>query len=264
MQILPTLLSQRKESDEICVIELYVIHLRTGPIYLASCDQDIVYNGQAFISIPIERGTISKTVDKAIDNMSLKIADVDYDKLLYLLNGFDFRGCNVDILQILYPESLSNASIYRWVFSGYIDAPVFENGEFSCNVRGRLPNIECPNRSFQLTCNSEFGDESCGISKGIGSGYTQVGSNSSYISYGGGNMGNWWQDGIITINGESRQIKSSYDWIIVTYPFFQQITAGMPFTIQRGCDKTTVGCNRHNNRRNYSGYLSIPWETTYR
>lgn len=266
MLILPALLSERKDSSEICVIELYRLKLRTGTVYIAACDEDIEFMNQTFISIPIQRETINKSVDNVVDSTSLKIADVDYAKLAYILNGFDFRGCDVEIVQVLYPECLKDPSLCRWVYTGYIDSPSYEAGVFSCTLKARFPNIEVPNRSCQLFCNAEFGDpDDCGMSKDIRVITIATGSNQGEIFYGDNDMNHHWDDGVITIGGESRMIRESTDKIYLAYPFIQDIYVGETATIERGCDKTQKTCReRFNNTINFSGFPSIPWESVYR
>lgn len=265
MIILPSKLSEAKDSDSIFTIELYQIHLRTGTTYIAACDEDISFAGQKYIAIPIQRDTITRSVDNVVDSMNLSIADCDHAKLAYIVNGFDFRDSAVVLIRVKYPECLTDTSEWMPVFSGSIDKPAYADGVFSCVVKNDLTGIQVPNRSCQLMCNSEFGDEECTVSKDIRTGVLLEGTTQTALYYGDSNMNHYWKDGVITVDGESRIIKDSTDKIYVNLGFAQELKPGMTFTIQRGCDKVQKTCiERFNNAKNFSGFPAIPFESTYR
>ena len=267
MVILPQRISEMKDSDSTFFIELYRIELRTGELFLAATDTDIKFAVQKYIAIPFERETISRSIDNVMDSCNIKLGDGDYDKLAYICNGFDFRGCNVQIIKIVYPDSLTDESIWSWVFSGYIDDPSYSAGVFSCTLKTKLPNIEVPTRSCQLCCNSVFGDEECTMPLNETTLQLATGTTRHSIvlpqSYGA----NYWKDGAITIGGESRLIMASNGTsITITCSFYQEnITAGTTATLIRGCDKTKETCkNRYNNMQHFSGFPAIPFESVYR
>ncbi len=153
--------NEAKEKDHIFVVEIYDISLRTGMLYVCNTDRDIVFEGNKYVPIPLEREDISLSVDDIDNEMKLTMADATVEQLQYIIAGFDFRGCNVRVRQILYPESLNDNSIFREAFYGYIDNPAYENGEFSCTLRSRIPKVTVPRRTFQSTCNCKFGDAIC-------------------------------------------------------------------------------------------------------
>lgn len=265
MIVLPQKLSEAKDSDSVFVIELYEINLSTGTTYIAACDIDITFAGQKYIAIPIEREEIVRSVDNVVDNMNLKIADCDEDKLAYIMNGFDFRDSDVKVIKVLYPECLTDSTQWSPCFEGFIDSPSYSDGVFSCVVKSRFPSVQIPNRSCQMPCNNEFGDEDCCVDKDERTLIVAEGSTKTAIFYGDSNMKSYWKNGVITIGGESRIIRDSTDRIYVNVGFIQDITAGMALTIQRGCDKMQNTCkSRYNNMRNFTGFPSIPFESTYR
>ncbi|MBR1580543.1 MAG: DUF2163 domain-containing protein, partial [Selenomonadaceae bacterium] len=137
------------EKDHISVIELYDIHLRTGTVYVCNVDVDITFEGNKYLAIPIEREDISRSVDNVDDDMKITMADATTDQLKFIIAGFDFRGCFVRVRQIIYPDSLLDNSIQRDCFYGYIDNPAYENGEFSCTLRSRIPKIIVPRRTYR-------------------------------------------------------------------------------------------------------------------
>lgn len=52
MIILPQKMSEMKDSDATFFIELYIVNLKTGTIYLAATDTDITFAGQTYMAIP--------------------------------------------------------------------------------------------------------------------------------------------------------------------------------------------------------------------
>lgn len=267
MIILPQKMSEMKDSDATFFIELYVINLKTGTIYLAATDTDITFAGQTYMAIPFQRETIDRSMDNVIDSCDISLGDGDYDKLAYLCNGFDFRGADVTIFKIAYPDSLKDDTIKSISFIGYINSCSYSDGVFSCSLNTRLPNIEVPNRTCQLCCNSDFGDDECGIPLEETRVQLVSGSNNSNILLSATYGKDYWKDGVISIKGESRLILSNEDnKIVVNYSFLQSdIKEGMYVTLIRGCDKTKETCrDRFNNMKNFSGFPAIPWENVYR
>lgn len=260
-------MSEMKDSDVTFFIELYKIELRTGAIYLAATDTDIVFGGQKFTAIPLERETVDRSIDTVIDTCNVKLGDGNYEKLAYICNGFDFRGCEVQIIKIMYPDSLADENIFSWVFNGYIDNPSYADGTFSCTLKTRMPNIEVPNRTCQLCCNSEFGDEECTMSLGEITVDLATGSSQEKIFLPSSYPDDYWKNGVVTISGEARLILASTgNSVTIAYSFLQDnIKAGTKATLIRGCDKTKETCKgRFDNMKNFSGFPSIPWEAVYR
>lgn len=267
MIVLPARMSEMKDSNQTFFIELYKIDLRTGPLYLAATDTDITFGGQTFIAIPFEREAITRSVDNVIDTCDIRLGDGDYDKLAYICNGFDFRGCDVTIIKIMYPDSLEDETICSLVFAGYVDNPSYSDGVFSCTLKTRMPSVEVPNRSCQLCCNSEFGDDECKMSLGQVTTRLAAGSTKDKILLMTTYATNYWKDGVISIRGESRLILSSEgNQITMSYSFLQDdIGEDTEVTLIRGCDKTKETCkSRFNNLRNFSGFPAIPFESVYR
>ena len=261
---LPVCMKEMKESAQTFFIELYTIELRTGTIYLAACDEDIVYHGNKYMAVPIQRESVVRSMDNITDSCNLTISDVDYSLLAYVCNGFDFRGCNATIIRIQYPDSLKDPAIFEWVYSGNIDEPAFSDGTFSCKLQTVFPQIECPNRSYQLACNSEFGDAECG--------YTPYESNENVVSYKDNKVvistsfpNNYWRGGVITIEGESRIIEQNIGAeLTLNVNFIQEKIVNKVAHLRQGCDKSHERCKYYNNQVHYGGFLAIPFESVYR
>lgn len=263
MMILPVSMKREMESGNPFFIELYTIHLRTSVLRLAACDEDIVFGGEKYFAVPIQREDIEKSIDAIVNDCTLQVADCTDDLLTYVLNGYDFRGCKCEIIRIQYPESLEDETCFSYLFSGEIDEPSFSNGTFSCKVSWEFPSIQVPNRDFQLFCNSEFGDEECGMNVGEETMMvTKVSPNvirlnKSYPKF-------YWIYGTITMEGESRTIiKSEGDLITLNLNFLQDFTQRNA-TLKRGCNKSKVHCQFYGNMKHFSGFPAIPFENIYR
>ena len=251
--------------DHLFIVEIYDIFLRTGVIYVCNTDRDITFEGHKYIALPIEREDISRNVDNTDDDVKITMADATKEQLQYIISGFDFRGCHVRVRQILYPESLYDNNIFRDCFYGYIDNPAYENGEFSCTLRSRIPKVTVPRRTYQAMCNCRFGDAVCQMDQARSTGkiVDVLGDNRIVIEQ--IHDDDFWVNGIITIDGESRMIRTSEGAVITTYyPFFASIGRGLNYTVRRGCDKTFETCRRLGNLQHFAGFPSIPFETIYR
>ena len=262
---LNTELVNAKEQDHLSVIEIYDISLRTGMMYICNTDKDIEFEGHKYVSIPIEREEISQSTDNIDGAMKITMADATTEQLQFVIAGFDFRGCQVRVRQILYPNSINDNSICRDMFYGYIDNPAYENGEFSCTLRSRIHKVTVPRRTFQSTCNCKFGDDICtmDVNKEIGKIIDVLDDNKIAIEK--KRDDGYWNNGIIVIEGESRMIQKSTGATVTTfYPFFATITRGENYAIQRGCDKTIDTCTKYGNAEHFAGFPSIPFEDIYR
>jgi hypothetical protein len=266
MIVLPVSMQQMKDSNETFFIELYIINLPSGNIYLAATDEDIMFNGKKYLAVPFQRQDITRSMDNITDSCTITLGDVGWGLLAYVTNGWDFRGGICTIFRIQYPDSLSDPSIVEWVFTGRIDEPSFSDNTFSCKLVQVFPEVQCPNRSSQLACNSEFGDDECKVSLGAASvKITGTQSNGSVIVLAKSFPDKYWQNGVISCGGEARNISvSSGDKITVNVNFLQNPIVGKTAELRRGCNKTVDDCKRFNNLKNYGGFPAIPHASVYR
>lgn len=256
-------MAEMKEKNDTFFIELYAIKLRTGMTYIAACDEDIEYNGQKFIAVPFKRESLVRSSDNITDSCKVSLADVDYGLLAYVMQGFDFRGCECTIIRIQYPDSLSDPKIFQWMFSGFIDEPSFEGGVFSCTVMSRFPEIDAPNRSYMLSCNSEFGDEDCGMSLSEETAKV-VEVNGRVLTLDRSFDTGLWNCGVCSVEGESRIVSLSDGSTVTLNVNFVQPMIGKEVTLVRGCDKTCEMCKKYGNMMHFSGFPTIPFESVYR
>lgn len=277
---LPTRLSEIKDTlmyddQAIVLVDLYVLHVNGNKYYFSACDTDIQFYdpdtgyGVTYIAQPIQRGRVRASVDSKLDNVELKISNVNDLFTSAIFNGTDFRGQRCEIIQIAYPASLGRRDEFRYIFVGDIDAPTLDEGEkvFTCQVISKLPNTE-GGRYLMLQCNAEFGNhKECGAIKGKENGTISLQDNKStfYLSDRKENT-DFWTDGLLFINGEVRRIskyeldsKKKYGKVVLEYPLWDYPSGD--YRIEQGCDKSHKTCiNRFDNGENYGGFPSVPFE----
>jgi phage-related protein len=262
--VLPVKMQQMKESNQTFFLEIYDIALRTGTIHLVASDTNITFNGVQYLAVPIQRESLTRSMDNITDNCQLSIGDVDYGLLSYVMKGYDPRMSNVLVRRIQYPDSLSNPSINEWLYYGFLDELSFADGTFTCKIMSRFPQIDVPNRQYSLHCNSEFADDQCRASKSTTNvSVTGVSGNTLYLARSFNQ--NFWLNGVCTIEGESRIItQSNGNWIQLNVNFLQDRLVGKTAQISRGCNKTKTDCQRFGNLARFSGFPAIPFESVYR
>lgn len=270
MIILPTKLSTMKDSSSVFFIDLYVLHLASGDLHIAAADitipwyspgttTPVIYKPQ-----PIEREALKQTVDNRVDTMTIRISNVTDDFTSALFQSFDFRGSEVEIIRIAYPDSLGDPDAYQYVFPGYIDAPSLDmsKGTFEAQLKTKMPNYDSC-RTVMKSCNAWFGDpDECGVTQVNHS--STVGANSTqYTIYDTSltQAANYWKSGVCIIGFEAKKvISSAVGSITVEYPFYSVPAVGVSYTVVTGCDKSQTDCRRWGNLTNYSGFPSISTE----
>lgn len=263
---LPEEFQDAKETEKLFVVEIYDVFLRIGELHITNTNIDIDFEGKKYFAIPVTREEVSLSVEETDNSMKFEMSDATTGQLKYIIEGFDFRGCNVRVRQILYPDSLEDNSIFRDVFTGYIDNPVYENGSFSFTLRSRIPKVTTPRRTYNSSCNCRFGDSMCQKDLETTTGTVASASGNDINLNIDSRDGDYWRDGTITIGGETRMIVASYDSTVrVYYPFFATINEGDEFSLSRGCDKTQHTCkNRFDNLQHFTGFPAIPFELVYK
>lgn len=261
MKILPVSMEKAKEENGSFFIELYNIYLKTGIIRICNCDVVLPFMGYNYYPVPIERGNIKSSVDDKIDNVDLKVSDVDNSKIAALMEGFDFRGRTIEIIRIQYPDSIEDNSIALPIFKGILDSPSYANGEFTCSVKNSFPENKVPFRTTQYFCNNTFGDTMCKMDKKTRVlGVSIANSTPSEIVVTGTTLtADEYAEGLLTIGYETKQIKSNtQNKIVLYYPIMGDMKDSC--TISRNCNKTPEMCDKYNNRKNYGGFIAIPKE----
>ena len=262
MKILPISLKENKDKYNNFFIHLINLKLKTGISYFSLCDTDIPFNGKNYIALPGELGSTKQTVDNKTDNLEVTLSDCTDAFKLALFQGLDPRGCRLEVIRVHYPECLT-VNEYDYVFVGDLDSLYLDDGKgtFKATVRNSLGNFET-GRTCMFGCNAEFGDpDECGVNKGLTNIIVQAGSdqNNAYINLSQPN--DFYKDGILTVNYESRKIITNIgNKIDVEFPFSFIVETGDTGSIEKGCSYDPTGCKRHNNMQNYGGFPGIPWE----
>ena len=264
MYTLPATLASAKDADSIFLVECYVFHLKTGDLYITSADQDITIDGQLYMSVPIQRNKYTANSDSKVDDCTLKVENCDDRFTAALYSGTDFRGCMCFVFQALYPNVLTDATLIKPILYGYLDCPILNQKEatFEVTVKSQVPNLT-NYRTFQLSCNAEFADgDSCMASKNTTTGTCQSGTTNSTIVLESSYADNYWYNGVITCGYESRMIQSSSGNTVTVHYSFTDVPTS--YTIELGCDKSFACCKLRGQQTNFSGFVSVPWETVIR
>ena len=270
MVTLPVVLSEMKDKLSVFFIELYVVTLPTGVLYYAACDESITWfipgttTSVSYMAVPIEREEVKENVNDVDNKVTLRISNVTDEFTSALMQGYDFRGCDVDIYQIAYPDSITDKDAYYYLYSGIIDAPSLDCGKatFEMSLCKRIPNLHSE-RTISINCNAWFGDDDeCGAVKNSITGTTKTTSTSTIIYANNiGTSTTTWKNGTLTIGYESKKVKTcgstnGVGWVKVEYPFYED-TVGKSFSLTQGCDRTPSECARYNNTKNYGGFPSV-------
>lgn len=263
MKILPVKMAEELQKNNPFVIALVRLYVKPSTLYLAICDEDIMFAGNIYTAFPVEIGTLKQNSSSSVDDVTLEISNVDEVFSSALFNGYDFRGKTIEIIDIAYPSSLSDPTEFNYKFVATLDSPSLDESEkkFTVDCVASVPKIK-PGRVTGLSCNAWFGDpDECGAIKGVASGTTQPGSNVHSIITQQTKVDNYWADGSITVGDETRQIKNSTgNMVYLEYPFLID-TLGKSYSIEQGCNKSQETCiNRFNNAVNFTGFIGIPWE----
>lgn len=262
---LPVKMKEQTESGSVFTIELYEVYMPNTVLRFCACDENIEYNGQTYLAVPVQRGEISKNVDLTADTCELSVSNTtDYFTQL-LFSGINFIGSKVYIYQILYPDALTDINNIRLLFYGIVDTPeLTSDGVFKVQVTNDMPLVT-GGRKMHLPCNATFGDSICGIKpKTLTGSIVEIVENTSIrlsSLQDSATAYKDWLHGILVINGEGRYITNvkSNGWIEIEYPFLQNIEHAK-FEMIQGCDKTQSDCSRYDNRKRYSGFPSVPYE----
>jgi hypothetical protein len=265
--VLPVILSEMKDSYETFFVDLYIITLKTGVLHYTNLDVVVPWyelgtsTQVTYEPIPIQRSSLKQTLDNKIDNVTITISDSTNAFMNALLQTFDFRGSQVDIIQIAYPGSLAQPTEYKYVYSGYIDAPSLDMDKavFSTTLTQRMVNTES-GRIVGINCNAWFGDnDECGATQYTKTSTTKSGT-TQYTIYDSAitEAIDYWKNGTITIAYETKKIISStVGSVTVEYPFYTVPVINTSYTMKTGCDHTPTDCTRHSNTINYGGFPAV-------
>lgn len=245
-------------------IDLYEVFLDETTLYLTNHDQDVVFAGETWISMGLSRTPVHTNVETKVDECTVSLDNVTRE-LSALIAQTEFSGRRLR-LRKAFLELLDEEDHAVVMFDGLMDSPVINQSSFQVQVRSRMDvlTVRTPKRTYRRLCNWKFGSLECGIdleTVTVAGTIDSISPDGKTITDGDREEAeNWFVDGVMTVDGESRLVTASLESAItLEYPF-NHAEVGMPYTLRRGCnksfDESCVG--RFNNGDNFGGFISVP------
>lgn len=251
-------------------VELYAIYLDDEILYLASHDQNVQFFNEEgtptlYYAAAIRRSSIRTNVESRVDECSVSIDNVTREMSAYMAHN-EFRGRRLKITKV-FLDHLNDFANHVIVFDGVMDSPSANQSTMTVSVTSRLDtlNVGVPRRIYQRICGWKFGGVECGANVALVTvtGTTQaVSADGRTLTLSGRSEADGhYEDGILTIDGQSRKVvKSNRSAIEVEYSF-PATMVGKTYSMRRGCNKDyDTGCKRFNNQNRFGGFLSVPSE----
>lgn len=267
-------------SNEFKLADLYTITLSTGSVLrYTSADIKIVYGGNTFLPVPIERSRIRTVIGVEVDTLDIRV----YPTPAMLVNGNPF-------LQSIYSGAfdgalvmLERAFMATWgdtspgclhLFEGNVSDTDVDGFMVSIKVRSLLEllNIKMPRNVYQASCCNSLYDTACGANRATYAiNGTATGGSITSVNSGLGQAAGYFDQGVIKFltgpnAGVSRTVKSFAGGVFqLSVPLALPAASGHTFTAWPGCDKTLATCSsKFSNAAKYRGFPWIPVpETAY-
>ena len=272
-------LTTSTEAAESRPMELYIVYLDSATLYFAANDENVDFftldgDAQQYLAVAISRDKIKSNADVQIDNMTVRLDNVNRTMSSYIANN-EFRGRRLVCLKV-FSDYLTNPSDYVTIFDGLMDKPTLTETQLQVSVVSRLGtlNLQTPRRMYQVACNWSFGSTECSYDiEGTGvSGQTASSGNTTtfwddsrteandYFKHG---EINWTSAGINT-DQKRKVVISSGSKFVLDYALPSGINNGDIYTMKRGCPKTNIWCSGLSNLVNYGGFDQLPKELVIR
>ncbi|MCC5465536.1 baseplate hub domain-containing protein [Pelosinus baikalensis] len=141
-------------SPEIMPRMLLTIYAANGVIFrfVANDNQDLVFDGNTYLSAEIKRGEIKTTVEGDKEQVSLTMSNRWQQWAAYIANngkGLKYKRC---VIQEVYLDHLEEGPV--WLFEGILNTLKTTITEFSCVVERDTVDFaqEGPNMDYGPTC----------------------------------------------------------------------------------------------------------------
>lgn len=269
----PSMASESKK-DINRPVELYAIYLDDETVYLAAHDQNVQFfdeNGTPtlYYASALKRSAIRTNVESRVDECSVSLDNVTREMSAYMAHN-EFRGRRLRIVKV-FLDHLDDYANHVIIFDGVMDAPAANQSAMTVSVTSRLDtlNVNVPRRHYQRLCGWKFGGVECGVSissvtvTGTVQGMSNQGRQLTLS--GRSESTDYFEDGILTIDGLSRKVVSSSGSTINVEYSFPADVIGKPYSMRRGCNKDyDTGCAKFNNQARFGGFLSVPSEKDVR
>ncbi len=259
--------------------ELYKIVLTgnyAATAYFTNHDENIVYGGATYQSIPITRSAIGYNSNLQIDKVDVsfglvgvRIGDVSMS-IPQLIKGDFLKYAHIYI----YLYDVANSALVSCIFEGFLTGDVsFNQGIVVCSFSSILDKLrqKFPYMIYSEFCNHNLFDTYCGLKK---SDYKATGAvladstkgliYADVFEFAVHGEGYWEKGEIIFTSGQniniSRNIKKHIAggiYVLTPFPFTPAV--GNTFDVYPGCDKSGVTCDeKFSNYANFFGFETIP------
>lgn len=267
MKSISNALKQHLSNEVTSVCMLWKITRRDGQIFgFTDHDTDIVLDGITYLaSTGFTPTDIETTAQLNVDNLEIEgvlnsdtITDTDL-----VAGKWDYAAIEVKLVNY---TDLTQGSM--WMRAGHLGEVKTGRVTYYAELRGKLQNLQQTiGRVFTSSCNANFCDSRCGLSKAT---YTTNGTIDSvtnaktFHSADLTQADGYFKGGLVEfLTGDNAGVKmevKDFTAGIITlqesliYPIF----AGDTFSVLAGCDKTFAKCKTFNNTVNFRGFPHLP------
>lgn len=265
--------------NTLTIAELFTIITPNGiTARLTSHSENITYDGNEYLAIPMRRGTISTKADLEVDKVEVEMAILgltiggqSYSMLQVLKRGF-LRDASVRIVAVDYEDLTYD----KFRFHGFIsDSIAYTSGVMSFNVGSALDRLKdkfpkliysefCPHLLFGTYCT--LNEATWRESGTVLFSTTSSRIYSDVFLFSNKAQGYWLRGEILVTDVASeeydvgRVILAHEDgYVDLLLPFGSAPLTGETFNVWPGCDKSGETCaDTFNNYANFLGFEYIP------
>lgn len=135
--------------------------------FVANDNQDLVFEGNTYLSAEIKRGEIKTTVEGDKEQVSLTMSNRWKEWSAYIANngkGLKYKKC---VIQEVYLDHLEEGAV--WLFEGVLNSLKTTMTEFSCTVERDTVDFtqEAPAMDYGPTCQFTYKDSRCRSTSGL-------------------------------------------------------------------------------------------------
>ena len=148
---------------ELSLTELYDFTLNDGTLlYLTSLNEDIIWGGQTYTSVPITRSPIQQQMNLEMDTVTVQLERISTGLANAVENGL-LDGVNITIKRAVYSGD-AGAGATQTVFVG-TGTPEYDRSRLTLRCVCILDslNIVVPQHIYEEACNNRLFDDSCGL-----------------------------------------------------------------------------------------------------
>jgi len=246
--------------------EVYVFAVGGDIQRYTSSDADVVYEGETYVAVPIQRGEIS--LDSEIDKSNLSIQ-------------VDFNFPLLEAYMVIPPDVVVEITVYRKhgeVVDSDDYAPIWKGRVASVSWKEVNAEIECENlatslkapglrRPYTKGCPFRIYDLDCKVNEEtykVDGSAVAVTNNTVQVAEAAGQPDGYYSGGFIEWDGQygnknSRTITNHVGQILTVLSSTWPMAALDSVSIYPGCGQNSSECNgKFNNMPNYGGFKNKP------